>query len=300
MHYKAVHELHQLFAPLTGVNAYEYNGHEDIQLPSGTAVSVPKAAHCLLEQTRTAAFLKGIAAAIMQLKEDFPGQQLHILYAGCGPYATLVTPLTTLFPPELIKFHLLDINTDSLFAVKKLYEALSIEQYVAEYIHADATAYNVGEQTIHMVISETMLHALVKEPQVEIMRHLIPQMHPRGIFIPEEINVSARMLNSVYEYEYMVQLTDPRRIDLGQVFSISKKQLDTQEAVTIKMPSEAEEYVLHLATDIKVFGSEWLHQNDCSLNLPVKIIPFTKDLAGKGVRFEYKTGTFPRFEYTVV
>jgi hypothetical protein len=87
--YNAVYELHGLFSTIAGVTAGDIND-EDIYLSSGKAVSPTKAAHCLLEYRRTAVFLRGVYKAILQLKRDFPHERLHILYAGCGPYATLL------------------------------------------------------------------------------------------------------------------------------------------------------------------------------------------------------------------
>jgi hypothetical protein len=174
--YDAVHNLHHLFAAVSGVTAGNITD-KDINLPSGNAVSTIKAAHCLLEFQRTAVFLRGVYKAILRLKKNFPNERLHILYAGCGPYATLLTPLTTFFKADELAFHLMDINEASLNAAKKLYEALALNDYVEDWICADATIYRIPQgETRHLILSETMLNALRKEPQVEIMLNLVPQL----------------------------------------------------------------------------------------------------------------------------
>src|SRR5471030_2877346 len=101
--YDDLHELHDLYALHTGIRAGDIND-SDIYLPSGKAISPVKAAFCLLEIQRTAVFIRGIHNAILALKEQFKGEQVHILYAGCGPYATLLTPFTTRFSADEITF----------------------------------------------------------------------------------------------------------------------------------------------------------------------------------------------------
>lgn len=94
----SLQELHELYATITGIRAGDITD-KSIYLPSGKAVSSICAAHCLLEFQRTATFTRGIYRAVLALRQDFPGEQFRVLYAGCGPYATLVTPLTALFLP---------------------------------------------------------------------------------------------------------------------------------------------------------------------------------------------------------
>lgn len=296
--YDDLHELHRLYAAHTSISAGDMNDI-DILLPSGKAISPTGAAHCLLELQRTAVFIRGIYKAILQLKQSFPDQQLHILYAGCGPYATLVTPFTTLFGPEEISFHLLDINERSLAASKKLYKALDIEAYVAEWICADATQYKFPkDQAIHLVISETMLNALKKEPQVEIMLNLIPQMQEKAIFIPENITVSAQLLNRKEERRRLAEFDFiPERINLGDIYSIGRADCKPHTAVAIQIPKEVlHEQSIQLLTDITTFEEERLGIYQCSLNMPVEI-GNALEFAGRTISFNYHMGEVPGFKY---
>ncbi|WP_316840504.1 class I SAM-dependent methyltransferase [Pedobacter gandavensis] len=297
--YDDLHELHQLYASHTSISAGNMDD-TDLLLPSGKAISPTGAAHCLLEIQRTAVFIRGIHKAILKLKQSFPDQQLHILYAGCGPYATLVTPFTTLFSPEEIRFHLLDINEHSIAASKKLYEALNIEDYVAEWICADATQYKFPtEQAIHLVISETMLNALRKEPQVEIMLNLIPQMQEKAIFIPDNITVSAQLLNKRQENDRLTQFDlVPERINLGNVYSIGRANCKIHEQVCIQIPQEVlKEHSLQLLTEITTFEEERLGIYQSSLNMPVAIAN-AQEYAGRKINFDYHMGEVPGFKYS--
>ena len=296
--YDDLHELHRLYASHTAISAGDMND-TDLFLPSGKAISPTGAAHCLLEIQRTAAFIRGIHKAILKLQQSFPGQQLHVLYAGCGPYATLVTPFTTLFSPEEIRFHLLDINERSLTASKKLYRELNLEAYVAEWICADATQYTFpADQAIHLVISETMLNALRKEPQVAIMLNLIPQMQENALFIPENIRVSAQLLNYKQENARLMQSDfSPERVHLGDIYSIGRADCKVHEQVCIQIPDEVvEEQSLQLLTEITTFEEERLGIYQCSLNLPVRICDVL-EYAGRKINFDYQMGEQPGFKH---
>lgn len=289
--------LHNVFAHITGISANLQDNSGDIVLPSGKAIGPQKAAHCLLEALRTAVFIRGIHKAILEQLEKFPGKTINILYAGCGPYATLLTPLTEAFTPEQVQFHLLDINETSLAAVKHLYETLGQTAFVAGYIHADAAEYKSGRE-MDIIISETMQAALKKEPQVSIMQNLIPQLPEHGIFIPQEIRISAQLLDLRKESEsFSVEGMVPERINLGEIYSISRQQYTGHQPVTVAVPETIASFSdLHLMTDIRVFENEILTAYNSSLNLPLKITD-ARPLTGKNITFYYETGTAPGFQH---
>lgn len=296
--YNELHELHDLYALHSSVSAGNVND-QDMWLPSGNAVSPIKAAHCLLEIQRTAVFIRGINKAILALQSAFPGQRIHILYAGCGPYATLLTPFTTRFTKDELAFHLLDINEVSLTAAKKLYQGLQIEDYVAEWICGDATTYRLPDDlTIHLVISETMLNALRKEPQVEIMLNLVPQLDEKALFVPSNITVSAELLDSYKEtYRYLEPEKTPERLNLGTIYSIGREQCEPHSQVTIEIPQQIENFKeLNLLTTITTFDDEQLAIYDSSLNMPVRIADVT-GYEGRKITFDYERGEKPGFRY---
>lgn len=293
----AVRELHELYASITGITAGAQGNGDDIYLPNGKAISPPHAAFCLLEGQRTSVFMRGIYQAILKLKETYPGTRLNILYAGSGPYATLVTPLTALFTPEEISIRMLDINPICLDAVKKLYAALDLSAYVESYICEDATTHQ-AEAPVHLIISETMMHALVREPQVAIMLNLVPQLATGGLFIPQEITVSAALLDLSQETKRKMDASfQPKRTLVGKVYTISQSDCRKHEPVTMRLPEDLEETKeLYLLTDITVFGNEKLGINECSLNLPVKVQE-AAGYEGRDITFEYIMGEKPAFQH---
>lgn len=163
----------------------------EILLENGIALSRNDAANCIKDYKRTASFINGVYKAIISTLEKFPNTKINILYAGCGPYAPLILPLLSFFKPEQLSVTLVDINESSIKTVKKIVSELKFEPYISSIIIADAIEYKHEVlNSLHIIVTETMFHALTKEPQVAITQNLVPQLVKGGILIPEEINVS--------------------------------------------------------------------------------------------------------------
>jgi predicted RNA methylase len=296
--YENIHALSDIYASYTGIRAGNITD-KDILLPNGKAISPIKAAHCLLEIQRTAVFLRGIYKAIFQLKIDFPGQKINILYAGCGPYATLLTPFTAYFGREELAFYMLDINPVSLDSVKELFTALGLNAYIAEFICSDATTYQMPkDKVMHMVISETMQNALAKEPQVSIMLNLIPQMHANTIFIPEEINLSLKLVDPAEENKsFSIQDYIPERKEMGELYIIGRANCKEHAPLTLQLPEQINNFrYLNIFTDITVFRDEKLGAYNCGLNLPVRIADL-ESKASEKITFRYEMNNIPGFRH---
>lgn len=294
--FQRLQSLHNLYAGYTGVYAHNIND-SDIWLPSGNAVSTTKAAHCLLEFQRTAVFMRGIYKALKQLQKDFPGEKLHILYAGCGPYATLLTPFTSLFTADEVAFHLMDVNTVTLDAAKQLYESLGLTDYIAEYICTDATTYCIPEGTmIHLCVCEAMLNALRKEPQVDITLNLVPQLHEKALFIPHDITVTAQLLDNKKE-SVRDENWKPDRMNLGAIYKIGRESCKVQERTLVQIPEAPGGYNhLNLLTDINTFDDEVLTTYESSISMPLRI-GYVNGYEGKQIAFTYQRGEKPGFVY---
>jgi len=288
-----LHTLHEFYASVTGVSA-EQTTDGNIFLPTGKAISPGQAAHCLLDLKRTTGFLRGIERAILDLQQKFPDEPVNILYAGCGPYATLLTPLTTLFGPNQVRFYLMDVNEHSLKAVQTLYHHLGAQEYVAEYICADAAQYKM-EKRMHLVISEAMQKALMKEPQLSIMLNLIPQMEESAIFIPYEIRVAAYLLDRDQEISNLLgEGPAPQRVKLGDVYTIGRNDVQPPQSVTFSIPSGIGSHdQVYLLTDISIYSDESLTINECGLTLPCWLYNVKSDQ--EKIRVEYVMDGDPRF-----
>jgi len=300
---QSVDTLYQLFCCITQVDALNLNGNKDIMLSSGKAISTAAAAHCLLEMKRTAVFLRGIRKAITNKIAENKNSPIQLLYAGTGPYGTLVIPLLTLFSKEEIRVDLIDINSESLNALQILIKALQLENCIGEVYCTDATTFIV-EKKYDIVVSETMLACLKNEPQVAIMQNLIPQLPPEAIFIPEEISIDAALTNPKMEHErlfyYESEQPPFRRIALGNLFTVNKQNLNPNNMQkTLTIPDEKEFPALKLFTTVQVFGNEILSENDSSITMPVIFYDLHRQPV-RHVAFEYIQGQKPHIESRVI
>jgi hypothetical protein len=259
--------LYGLFHDATGIDAYDLNSQPAILLPSGKALSPAGAASSLLESQRTAVFLRGIYAAIRDLQQQFPGQRIRILYAGCGPFGTLLTPLTALFSPQEVGWYLLDVQQKSFDAVHRLYEAFDLELYLLGSRLTDASQFVMpATEPFHLVVSETMQAALRTETQLAIMLNLLPQLQAGALFLPQRIAIRAQALwrNPTPSREVQHDIYQ----DLGAVYEIGQSQHAPPAEVHLTVPAFDKPGHLHLATEIEVYGNECLSGNDTSITMP--------------------------------
>jgi hypothetical protein len=295
---EALSVIHELFASVTGIRAGDITD-DDIYLGSGKAISPIKAALCLLEPSRTVRFLRGVFHALRDLQERFPGQRINVLYAGTGPYSTLVFPLLPYFNPGEISLTLVDVNTHCLEAVRELYRTMGFEPFINSLVLADAAELDISALNIHLAISETMQNALKREPQVAIMKNIIPQLQQGGVFIPEEIRVDVCLTNTGDELAAFSNPGHvPQRLLLGEVYRVSADQLQAHD-VTVSVPDDLSSYhLLQLFTYIKVYRSHQLDAYECSLTVPHKLSDAER-LEASDLVFHYRQGAAPGFEWTV-
>lgn len=294
---RTVDELYRIFSSITGVTMDRLNSDEAVMLPSGKAISTAAAAHCLLEMMRTTVFLRGINKAISVKLSEANGKPISMLYAGTGPYATLVAPLLLLFNPSEIKVDLLDINQVSLSSAVKVLEQLGLGQFIGSVYLADAAIFKV-EKNYDVVISETMQAALKKEPQVAIMQNLIPQMKKDAIFIPEAITIEAALVSRGKWNEETLMVESVQRISLGTILTVDRNHLDVEnDPKVVQVPNAIGECrQLNLYTTIRVFGRHVLDEGDCSLTLPLRI-GGRERVEGETITFWYEQGEVPGIRY---
>jgi predicted RNA methylase len=288
--------MYSIYRSISDVNADDQNDAHII-VPSGKAISPSMAAHCLLEMKRTAIFLRGIHETIEYKIKERKNSPIYLLYAGTGPYATLVTPLLLLYKPSEIKVDLIDINPISLNSAVKVLNELGLKPFIGSVYLADAAVFQ-PEKNYDVVISETMQAALKKEPQVAIMQNLIPQMKQEAIFIPEAITIDAELVSRGKWNEETVRSEGVQRIHLGKILTVDRQHLDAgNNHKVVRIPDEVGECKqLKFYTTIKVFGNHWLLEGDCSLNIPLKVCELDED-EGKTIIFWYEQGEIPGIHF---
>lgn len=286
-------------------------GATQTRLDAGLAISPIKAALCARECFRTIAFIKGLGTAINDARRrDRP---VRVLYAGCGPFATLALPLMSVLSPREAVFTLIDIHEESLFHARQLIDGFGFSSHVDGCICTDAARYRIPAGEIpDVVVSETMNASLRSEPQVTIARHLMAQA-PEALMVPAKISVEACLLHLAKEYAAPV--TDvrspavepkPDRIYLGTIFELSTKAIGswtelqglTLPAAAIRIPATfAARYRPMLLTRIDVYGDSRLLDHESSLNLPQPFPGKPVFHGGEELQFRYRLGSHPGLEY---
>jgi hypothetical protein len=303
---EAATRLHSIFSDITGIDIDSDNSvSQSTILPNGRALSPKDAAGCILDFARTSKFLRGIYAALLQLHERFPGESLDILYAGCGPFATLAAPLATQFSADRVQFTLLDIHRRSLESAAQIFEACGLGDRVRDYIQVDAASY-VHPSPPHMVITETMQRGLENEPQAAITFNLAPQLRQGGIFIPEKVTVDAYLHDPRTEFLSSLGTLETRRVRvyLGRILELTAGSAsalaagDNPPAVTLAVPRKAEEHLgLMLLTTVNIFESVVLGEYASGITYPVILHDFTWMGRKDRIEFVYSLGSEPRFRH---
>lgn len=284
-------------------------GAGETRLESGLAISPTTAAMCIRELFRTSAFIRGHGHAIRDSIN--PERPVRILYAGCGPYATLAVPLMTVFSKEQAVFTLLDIHQECLDEAMKLIDSFGFSGHAEECLCVDATTYRIPEdKKPDVIVSETMSVTLHNEPQVSIARNLFAQA-PDAKMVPQQVSVQACLLNGAKEHVFMPadfvgEFPEPERdrIDLGKIFELDAASIiswekidgDRLPAARVKVPPHIESrYRPHLLTKITVYGETCLDDYDCSLTMPKRLRGEIEE--GDELQFHYQLGNHPELRY---
>ncbi|MEM7013026.1 MAG: hypothetical protein AAF585_16255 [Verrucomicrobiota bacterium] len=286
----------------------KYQQNAETVTPQGLALSKDEAANCAGDPLRTIGFLRGLHDAILDIRRMRPERPVDVLYAGCGPLATLAIPLMTMFDSSQAMFALLDIHSSSVDCVKTSLKNLNLENSVAKIISIDAMDYRVpfGREP-DIILLEIMQAGLDREPQVAITRHLSSQA-PNAILIPEEISIDVRMSDPVAEFQLPERngrdAHQPDRLALGPVFKLNREAITSWEnegdqnvlpGGKIRISSQHGDLRLpFFFTTIKVYGDHVLDAYESGLTIPRVIVP-EDDLELKNeINFLYHLGANPR------
>lgn len=312
---KAINQFKALALATSEINMEGSEERAHLFFENGKAIGTTWAALCLDDLMRTKIFVKGLFKAIEAVSER-KKSCVRILYAGTGPFATLALPIMATYESSEVQFTLLEINPISLEAAKKVIKTLAFEDYVKEFVLADATKYVIPEgDNFDIILTETMLKSLKNEQQVPICMNLMKQVKEDVILVPEKITLSLALLDSNI---LMFRTKDTPKseyiIPLGELFELSKEQialfptLITQVENKIIFPTKVFELPrnilqrfrdLHILTEIEVFRGEKLTLNQSGLTMPHRLLEISKENEGKEFHIHYKIDSVPDFEYEI-
>lgn len=298
---------------------------EDSLLPGGVAINPQAAAHCVQDYQRSVVFIRGVHAAINALKFRFADTPLEILYAGCGPFATLLMPLLGKFSPDDLNITLLDIHQSSLDSAELVLEKFGLGAHAAHTVQGDACVYK-HPQKLHLVIAETMQKSLEQEPQFAVTANLAPQVFAEGVFIPQRIEVSLSLAD--LEKETVFYHTpdtanppspdeSPRRYPIATLCSLSPDNAATQcqaalynphseklelepEIVEIPRVDNIDRLNAALFTRITVYERYCLEDYEAEITLPMQCHELEPLSGGERYTVSYQLGTYPKFNFELL
>ena len=292
-----INDLKDYLSHVTAISPeLDMNDWHNNNTPQGVAISPVQAAKCTEEVLRTQIFMKGVKHAIEERLKTTT-HDIHILYAGTGPYGTLLIPYLSITSNPRIKVTFIDIHPDNVIAIKKLINHFSITQNMTDIVCADATLWHAPDsQKFDIIISETMTALLKREPQVFIFAHLCQYLATSGTLIPQDISLRAWLTPS----QPLIPVKDGDKTDilLKEFYSLNieeAKRLSAGDRSSFKgsimLPADLKpNYILKLTTDIQVYKHHKLTENQSSLNIPLKMLPHDAELRGsEAIHYEYVT-----------
>jgi len=292
----------------------------DTHLPSGMAINPQSAAQCVSDYHRTIGFIRAIYAGVEQLlNKQTSAVCLNLLYAGCGPYATLMLAVIAKFQNSNIHFHLLDIHQTALDSAQILLDHFYIPDEIYSFYCEDACEF-VPNIKFDLIVAETMQKALEQEPQFQLTANLSQYVAPNGFFIPQSINLQLSLifwkqeLDESKRNKSKLLKTDTQqfeRINIGEAVSLSKDSAQGWLAKKVEASinpyldfgkfntpafNKQNNYDFAILTHIQLFETHYLEEYDSDLTLPTKLHDVSPAKSNAQYHLKYELGSYPRFE----
>jgi hypothetical protein len=324
---KSIDELYVKYHRITSIDGKPKNNsiNHGVALPFGETLSTPLAAGCIFDYVRTTKFLRGIKKGIDKFLTQYPDEAVNILYAGSGPFATLISPLLPLYDKNYIKVDVIEYHQESIDHLNEIISQLKLTEYFGDIFQGDAAEYkNEANKKYDIIIAECMRHALIIEGQVGITLNLSKYLSNEGVMIPNKIKVNTLLGNVSYEIStvdsrirsYFFNLRRKnaikRRINLGEIICLDKnshkefKYLDDSrmriEGKIIEIPKRIGKMVdIIYETKIEITDGVILDEQDESgLTRPFYEKDFPVAKPGMKIRFDYQMGPNPRFDPIII
>ncbi len=272
---------------------------------SGVAISPKMAAMCLDDFARTVQFIRGMHAAIRAARTKISDRPVRVLYAGCGPWATIAVPLMTTFRSDEAVFTLMDIHIESIKSVMEIVGKLELNDHVSKFEIADAASYRIeaGDRP-DIILIEMMRAGLEAEPQVAVAMNLMRQM-PDALMIPEAVSIDVALMCAAQAIDLEnAEMTEPDRVAVGPVFVLDSTSLkswsgnDTGQitGAAVEIPYfDSRRRRPMLLTTVRVFGEHILKDYDSGITCPKKLPISAEIVAGDVIEFSYVLGSRPGF-----
>lgn len=305
---EAANSLKKIFSEAIAFDEMETVNLQNIPTQAGMSIAPRWAVSCIADMMRTRKFILGIRDAITERLKINPGKPVTVLYAGTGPFASLLTPLITIFTPAQLQLVLVEINPVSVRYMKQIIKHFDMVDYVVDVVQADAVTLVISpKEQPDIIVSETMNNALQKEPQVSIVANLLSQCTRKPVLIPQLIKVDVCLIGDITKYpEDIILLKTLIELDAKMAVHIKNNPRDIpalSQGITVTIPElpDAKYNQLVLCTFIHVFGQHSLGLNESGLTIP-HILRMTDSFKKYPVQllFKYHVDSNPGFRVTAV
>lgn len=315
---ESLQQMHHLFVECGAMDMWQENSDskEAVWLEGGYAVSPFSAGMCLFEIVRTRLFVLSLIEAVHHQLKHTTERPVNIVDAGCGPYALLSVLAAQYFTADEVQFFILDIHPANMQSAAQLIKSLELRKHFADYIIGDACKYEWNKkENLHIIIAETMLNGLRKEPQVAVTLHLAPQLCKGGTFIPEKIEVDFVMNDIQRQNKKLQEMTEqgdyslpdysPFEELLCNVISLTKDStaeyisLNPIAKAIIPLHYQPNYHYLKLYTTITVWAKHTMHHHDSSLTAPIIIAQPNKNPLSPDteISFYYQLNDKPEIKF---
>lgn len=307
--YEKMQGFERLLISINELDLEREDLRSDIWLDQGKALGAAWAVRCITDLMRTKRFVQGLHAAV-EARLHRQSAPVHIVYAGCGPFATLVLPILHAFPPEQVRVSLIEINEISFATAQHTLEVLGFTDHVVHWFNGNAATLKLpASARADILLSETMQYTLVKEMQVAITLNLLPQMKPDAWLVPEEIRVSLTpiKMRSPEKTPFIGVKQEVLSWSADSIFQWQQRYregtLDTlpEESIHLCRADLAAYQSLYLLTDIQTFGAYHLGFRQSSLTGPYFLESLTDDFReGIKVDLQYQLLPVPDWRVSIV
>lgn len=300
---------------------------------TGFAMSPKNAITTINDTFRVSGFIRAIDLAIKDLKENFKGETLHIIYPACGPLAPLLIPLLVYYSSNNIysskdfKVTFIDIQEGAIISLVSLLKVLELEDFVKEVICSDAVEYET-KSDVHLVVLEAMQHGFTKEGHLSISKHFAQLLHKKGIFLPQEVVINAIITTGEEEYKQQwedVEITSSfgiktqKRVPLGEVLKVNLRTLKEMKILEIdentrliecssyRIPTLVEnefQWIMLFTTNVVIYKDEVLNEYDSGITHPLPDLNICINFIPKNdirpTDLYIKSGEMVKFYYKLV
>ncbi len=311
---KTIANFKNLVNELSTIDLENETTRKSLFLTNGKALGTTWAALCLDDVLRTKMFIKGVFKAIEKLQKKNT-KPIHILYAGTGPYATLLLPVFASLTAEEVQATVIEINTESFENMKRLINKLGFDSHILSYENDDATTIRIkNPETIDIVLSETLQCGLIKEQQIPITYNLLQQVPENTILIPQSLALDICLLNYTrlkdraentpeesfcYVLERVIEISNKIHNQFQLELNTSNTQILAEKQIELPKDKMASYDNVALLTRITVFENEKIAINESGLTIPILL---KKEIDLKTVQkftIQYKIDAQPGYLITV-